>query len=267
MKKRNICILLLLLIAVLGIYVYLAQNLNGTNPNPPAENTTIAEQNAEVLAISNEPATRIITDVWGREVIIPEKVERIISLGSGAPRIAAYLDVVDMLVGAEASDVNNFTVIRDYNPVYHELLKVLPIVGRGGGSGNNNAYPEEIIMIAPDVILAAFSQEAADELQGQTGIPVVAVRYISTGLANKTFYAAMRVFAGVVGAQERCEMILSFIDTIKEDLNRRASGIPDSEKLRVYAGAVTFNGQHSFAGTYSNLLKMEMYTDMGTNLL
>ena len=198
--------------------------------------------------------TKVVSDVWGRNVEIPAAVKSIVCLGSGAPRIAAYLNVMDMLVGAEESDANNFTVLRDYNPVHHETLKALPIVGTGGGSGNNNSYPEEIVMLAPDVILAAFSPQAADELQGQTGIPVVAVRYISTGLANETFYAAMRVFAEVLGngARERCETILSFIDAAKEDLNSRTSAIPDSEKLKAYAGAVTFNGQRGFAGTYSN---------------
>jgi iron complex transport system substrate-binding protein len=125
-------------------------------------------------------------------------------------------------------------------------------VGAGGGSGQNNGYPEEIIAAAPDVILAGFAAEAADELQAQTGIPVVAVRYISNGLADDTFYAAMRVFADVVGAQERCEQVLTFIDICKEDLEGRTADIPDNEKLKAYTGAVTFSGRHGFAGTYSN---------------
>ena len=194
--------------------------------------------------------TRIVTDVWGREVVIPATVRSIITLGSGAPRIAAYLDVMDMLVGAEEYDTRDLVVIRDYHPVHHDLFLTLPVVGSGGGSGNNNGFPEEIIMAAPDVILAGFDREAADELQAQTSIPVVSVRH-STGLAPPDFYEAMRVFAEVVGAQDRCEMILSFMDASLEDLNRRTSGIPDSQKLSAYAGAVTWNGRRGIAGTYS----------------
>ena len=205
--------------------------------------TTQTESNTE---------TRTVTDVWGREVQIPIEVESIIALGPGAPRIAAYLNVIDMLIGAEDSDINNFVVLRDYNPVHHETLRQLPSVGAGGGSGNNNAHPEEIIIIAPDVILAAFTPEAAEELQSQTNIPVVAVRYISTGLANETFFAATRVFAEVVGAEERAEEILTFIDDARADLNNRTVNVLESDKLRVYAGAITFNGQRGFGGTYSN---------------
>jgi len=195
--------------------------------------------------------TRVVTDVWGREVEIPANVESIITLGSGAPRLAAYLDVMDMLVGGEEYDaVENVVVIRDYHPVHHVLLLSLPLVGSGGGSGNNNGFPEEIITVAPDVILAGFDLEAADELQAQTGIPVVSVRH-TTGLAPESFYEAMRVFAEVVGAQERCEMVLAYIDSLKEDLHDRTHNVPDDEKLSVYAGAVTWNGRRGFSGTYS----------------
>ena len=196
--------------------------------------------------------TRTVTDTWGREVEIPETVETIICLGSGAPRIAAYLGVMDMLVGAEDHDIKGVTVLRDYNVVYQQLLSKLPAVGAGGGSGANNGYAEQIIEVQPDVILAGFSQEAAEELQNQTGIPVVCVRYLSINFVDESFYSAMRVFAEVVGAQKRCEEVLKFIDDCKKDLNDRTKDIPDSDRLTAYTGAVTFSGRHGFAGTYAN---------------
>lgn len=195
---------------------------------------------------------RTVTDTWGREVEIPEKVERIVCLGSGAPRIAAYLGVVDLLVGAEDHDKKGKSVLRDYTMAYYDDIKDLPAVGAGGGSGGNNGYAEQIIEVQPDVILAGFSQEAAEELQNQTGIPVVCVRYLSINFIDESFYTAMRVFAEVVGAQERCETVLKFIDDCKKDLYDRTKDIPNSEKLTAYTGAVTFSGRHGFAGTYAN---------------
>jgi len=197
-------------------------------------------------------AVRTVTDTWGREVEIPEHVDAIVCLGSGAPRIAAYLGVMDMLVGAEDHDKKGVTVLRDYSMVYHAELEKLPAVGAGGGSGANNGYAEQIIEVQPDVILAGFSQEAAEELEMQTGIPVVCVRYLSINFVDESFYAAMRVFAEVVGAQARCEQILKFIDDCKQDLSDRTKNIPDSEKKTAYTGAVTFSGRHGFAGTYAN---------------
>jgi iron complex transport system substrate-binding protein len=203
----------------------------------------------------NSGDIRTVTDVWGREVEIPKNIETIVTLGPGATRIAAYLNVVDMIIGGETQTAN-FNVLMDFNPVHHELLSSLPIVGRGGGSGENNAYPEELVLIAPDVILAAYTAEAADELQNQTNIPVVSVRYTSTGLANDTFFAAMRVFGKTLdetsGVLERAEEVLEYIEDLKADLNARTADVPDSEKLRAYAGAITFAGQRGFGGTYSH---------------
>lgn len=201
---------------------------------------------------TKEPSgeTRVITDMTGREVEIPETVESIICLGSGAPRLAAYLDAMDLVVGAEEYINDGVNIRRDYNPVHHVELMELPVVGQGGGGGQNNGYPEEIIMVAPEVIIAGFDLEAADELQAQTGIPVVSVRH-GTGLAPDTFYEAMRVFAEVIGAEERAEMILEYVDSMLADLDQRTADVPDEQKLWAYAGAVTWNGRRGFTGTYS----------------
>jgi len=196
--------------------------------------------------------SRIVTDVWNREVEIPQKVDSIICLGSMAPRFAAYLDVVDMMVGAEDSDIKASSVRYDYSPVFHDQLRLLPSVGSGGGSGENNGYAEAIILAQPDVILAGFNEDACEELQNQTGIPVVSVRYRTQGFIDEGLHRAMRVFAEVVGAQERCEDVLAFVDGCKADLHARTKDIPDGDKLRAYTGAVTFNGRHGFAFTYVN---------------
>ena len=198
------------------------------------------------------PETRVVTDVWNREVEIPYEVNSIVCLGSMGPRFAAYLDVVDMMVGAEDMDIEKMSVRFDYSPVYHEQLKTLPSVGPGGGSGENNGYAEAIIQAQPDVIIAGFNEDDCNELQAQTGIPVVSIRYRTKGFIDEGFYRSMRVFAEVVGAQERCEEVLSYVDACKADLNDRTKDVPDEDKPRAYTGAVTFNGRHGFAFTYVN---------------
>jgi len=250
MKIKNISALLLAIALMLSVAAC------GTTPAPATIPTPTLEIAADTPDAPDDPTEelateRTITDVLGREVTIPAKVESIICLGSGAPRIAAYLDAMDLFVGAEEYLSNGVNVARDYNPVHQPALVELPFVGAGGGSGNNNGYPEEIIMVAPDVILAGFDLESADELQMQTGIPVVSVRH-TTGLAPQQFYDAMRVFAEVIGAEERCEMVLSYIDDAKADLLSRTAGVADDAKLKAYSGAVTWNGKRGFNGTYSD---------------
>ena len=198
----------------------------------------------------SEENTRVVTDVWNRDVVIPEDVDSIAAIGSMGPRMAAYLDVVDMLIGAEDSDIRTMSVRYDYSPVYHDAMKNLPSIGTGGGSGENNAYPEELIMLDPDVIIAGFNESACDELQRQTGIPVVSIRYRTQGFIDEGFYRSLRIFADVAGAEERCEEIISYIDACKRDLQERTEDIPDASKPLAYTGAVTFNGRHGFAFTY-----------------
>ena len=218
---------------------------NDTKNN--AQNSASADS-----AQDTTPETRTVTDVWNREVEIPYEVKSIACVGSMAPRFAAYLDVVDMMVGSEDIDQGDVTILYDYHSAYYDKLHALPSVGAGGGSGQNNAYAEQLITLMPDVILAGFSAEAADELQPQTGIPVVSVRYRINGFIDQGFYDVLRLFADVVGAQERCEEVLAFIDACKADLNERTKDIPEENKLRAYTGAVTFNGRHGFNHTYVN---------------
>ena len=203
-------------------------------------------------ALAETAETRVVTDVWNRKVEIPYEVDSIICLGSMAPRLAAYLNVVDMMIGAEDMDIRASSARYDYSPVYHEQLKGLPSVGPGGGSGENNGYAEAIIQLQPDVIIAGFNEDACEELQSQTGIPVVSVRYRTQGFIDEGFHRAMHVFAGVVGAQARCEEVLAYIEACRADLHARTADIPDEEKPRAYTGAVSFNGRHGFAFTYVN---------------
>jgi len=232
-------------VAVLSVLFVAILGLTGCTTSTSSTEVTPSEVTAE------ESKTRIITDALGREVEIPAQVESIITLGSGAPRLAAYLDVIDLLVGAEEYDTQDVVALRDYNPVHIETFRELPIVGTGGGSGDNNGFPEEIIMVSPDVIIAGFDWEAADELQAQTDIPVVSVRH-QTGLAHESFRTALQVFADVVEAESRAETILTFIDEAKADLDQRTASIEDADKLSAYAGAVTWNGRRGFGGTYSD---------------
>ena len=196
--------------------------------------------------------TRTVTDVWNREVEIPNEVKTIVCLGSMGPRFAAYLDAIDMMVGAEDLDINAMSVRYDYSPVNHDQLKELPSVGPGGGSGENNAYAEQIILLQPDVIIAGFNEDDCNELQNQTGIPVVSIRYRTKGFIDEGFFRSMRIFAEVIGAEERCEEVLSYIDVCKADLQERTKDVQDNDKQRAYTGAVTFNGRHGFAFTYVN---------------
>ena len=199
-----------------------------------------------------DTAVRTVTDSYGRTVEIPETVETVVCTGSGALRMVCYLQCTDRLAGVEDTDKTYGTSpLRDYAYVYHDLLADLPSIGKGGGTANT-AYVEELIALQPDVILSGYTQEALEDLQAATGIPCVSVRAQSIHFIDESFYTAMTVAAQVLGARERCEAVLDYIDGCKADLAARTADIPESDKPACYAGAVTFSGAHGFTGTYSH---------------
>lgn len=207
---------------------------------------------AQASTQSEPAATRMVVDSYGREVEIPGEVKTIVCTGSGTLRMIAYLQCTDMLIGVEDTDkAYETSTLRDYAHVYYETFRDLPAIGKGGGT-SNTAYIEELITLQPDVILSGYTQEALEDLQSATGIPCVSIRAQSINFIDESFYTAMRVAADVLGAQDRCEEVLSYIDSCKDDLAARTADIPEDTKPTCYTGAVTFSGAHGFTGTYSN---------------
>ena len=210
------------------------------------------DASAQAAVEAPPSAARMVVDSYGREVEIPGEVKTIVCTGSGALRMVSYLQCTDMLIGVEDTDKNYETsTLRDYAHVYYDVFQDLPSIGKGGGTANT-AYVEELIMLQPDVILSGYTQEALEELQAATGIPCVSVRAQSINFIDESFYTAMGVAADVLGAQERCEAVLTYIDQCKADLTTRTADIPEADKPTCYAGAVTFSGAHGFTGTYSS---------------
>jgi iron complex transport system substrate-binding protein len=198
------------------------------------------------------PASRMVVDSFGREVEIPGEVKTIVCTGSGALRMISYLQCTDRLLGVEDTDKEYETsTLRDYAHVNYDIFKDLPSIGKGGGTANT-AYVEELIQLQPDVILSGYNEEALEDLAQATGIPCVSIRAKSINFIDDSFYTAMRVAADVLGVQDRCEEVLTYIDNAKADLSARTADIPDAEKPACYTGAVTFSGSHGFTGTYSN---------------
>lgn len=218
----------------------------------PGTRSTAPESPAATAPSQTGADTRTVTDRYGRQVEIPAQVNRVICVGSGTLRMLCYLQAQDLLAGVEDTDKGFETSVkRDYAYVNYEKLKDLPAIGKGGGT-SYTAYPEEILTVNPDVILCGYTQEAAEQLAQETGLPVVCTRFLSINFIDESFYEALTLMAEVLGRQERCQELLDFVDRCKQDLDQRTGGVPEAEKPTVYAGAVTFSGAHGFGGTYAN---------------
>lgn len=196
-------------------------------------------------------ARRYVTDMLGRTVEIPAKVNRIVCTGTGAPRIACYLNALDKMVGIESSDqVYEHDPKRDYAFAHYARFKKMPQIGKGGGNAFT-ANPEAVLSLEPDVILTGYAPEAVKQLERETGLPVISVYYRSLGLVNDTFLQSIRMTGEVLGLQERAGAIESFVAAAIADLKKRVAGVDAGKSPTVYTGAVTFFGGHGFSGTYN----------------
>lgn len=245
MKKMNKITALLLLAAML-------LSLCACGSTPAAPETTAApatEAPATESTQTEAPAsdTRIITDMLGREVEIPTKVERIVPLGN-APRMISYLKLADRVVGIEECEIAKGP-IQAYAYPHVDQWSKLPNCGTNS-MGETAYYPEQIMMADPDVILTTDNAEVADNLRSQTGIPVVCV---SQGtLFGEDYNESLRTLADVCGVSDRAEQLIAFIEQCLEDLSARAKTVPDESKPTVLGAGATFKGGHSIDGVYTN---------------
>ena len=195
---------------------------------------------------------KTVTDMYGRTVEVPDKIERIACTGTGALRIITYLKAHNLLVGIEDSDKRYANdARRDYAFSNAQYFQTLKSIGKGGGT-SYTAYPEALLAVKPDVIFTGYSKEAAEQLARETGLPVVSIRYISEGFVDESFNRALQLAGDVLERTNRARELIEFIEEVKTDLSHRTQGITKDQKLRAYTGAVTFSGAHGFAGTYSH---------------
>jgi len=192
--------------------------------------------------------TRMITDLVGREVEIPAKVESFVPLAN-TPRMITYLGLADKAVGIGGMDAENITPVTAYAYANKDLWADLPVVGTDA-AGATDYYPEEIIRVNPDVILCSYAPDLADEIQTKTGIPVVSVP-LGT-LFGEDYEQALRLLADVCNVPEKAEEVITFINDCLQDLRTRTADVPDEDKPTVLGAAATFKGSHGIEGVYAN---------------
>ena len=192
---------------------------------------------------TNARNTRTITDAVGRQVDVPEKVESIVCVGVGALRYTCYVGAQDLVIGVEDYEIKP-GMSRLYNYVNFDKFKDLSVIGTNG-----QPYTEEIINLAPDVIVMSKSASVeADDLQSKTGTPVVVVPGSDTTL-DQDAYDTIRILGELYGMQARAAELTDYLKAIQKDLNDRTKDIPESSKPSVYVAGVSFKGAHGFEGT------------------
>ena len=208
---------------------------------------------ALVLCLTASAAARQVVDAAGRTVTVPDTVRRVICSGSGCLRLLTYLQAQDLAVAVD--DIEGKRSRFDARPygLANPQFKTLPVFG--GFRGQDN--PELILTLdpAPQVIFKMVGTGRGtsgldpDELQGRTGIPVVALRAGNLHERRDELSAALRLMGAVLGKEARAEAVLSFFDRTMADLQGRTGDIPEQSRPAAYVGGIAYAGPHGFQST------------------
>jgi len=194
------------------------------------------------------PEMQIVTDLVGREVNVKIPAQRIVAVGPGALRLVAYANGTDRVVGIEDME-KKVPTGRPYMFAYPEL-KTLPTIGQGG----IDTVPDEeaLLSVKPDVIFIAYlvDKAKADNLQKKTGIPVVVLSYGPLATFNEEeIFRSLDLVGKVIGTQQRTEAVINYIKKSQADLAERTKDIADTDKPKVYVGALGVKGTQGIEST------------------
>jgi iron complex transport system substrate-binding protein len=184
---------------------------------------------------------RIVTDMLGRKVEIPEKIDRVVGVRAGALRMLTYMGAADKVVGIEEHERRD---LRPYTIAYPALLN-LPLIGpmMGGDS-------ELILQANPDVIFMSYATRAdADGLEKRTGIPVIAIDCPELVSHRNILYQSLRLMGQVFSAENRADSIINFFEQTIVQLDSITSLINDVDKPKVYVGGVSYSGTRDITST------------------
>lgn len=208
-----------------------------------------AKSDDAAQASSSESATKMVTDAYGRVVEVPSNVESAATVGSGA-RFVVYAGGQDKLVAVTEMETQP-AMNRPYAMAYQDLFANLPATSNGNHLLETNVNEEQLMGLAPDVIISSRSAEECDALQSDTGIPVIGITY-QNQLFSDNVYNSIMCVGEALGTEEHAQGVVSKLKEWDADLKARTAGISDAEKPTVYVGAVNYKGAKSFTGTYAN---------------
>lgn len=173
-----------------------------------------------------ESGSRKVVDMAGREVEIPENIDKIYATGS----IGSIL--LHTLAPEKICGWNN-NITENELKYLGDSYKEMPVLGTWKGPKLNGNI-EEFLMVKPDLIINIGDVSEAyisdsEEIENKTGIPVLMV----DGSIKKT--AEAYSFLGeVLKKEERAEKLSEYFKNTLNDVMEVVEDLPEEEKIRVY---------------------------------
>ena len=191
-----------------------------------------------------EPASEKIVDMIGREVeITVGTYSKVVCIGAGALRLYSYIGDVSLLCGIE--DIENTTLdnrpkmfdsaARPYVLANKDVFNAIAKSCGVGGPNAQTAEAEKILSCNPDIVISEYEdKEKEDALQTQLGVPVITVKYGSSGVFDENVAKSLTLLGKVFAKESRATELNNFIAKEKESIQSRVKDVKEEDKKSVY---------------------------------
>lgn len=170
---------------------------------------------------------RRITDMAGRPVDVPEKIQRVYGTSPPATYMVYAMDP-ELMVGL------NSPLNADEKQLLDPRLARLPVIGGWFGQGRV-ANMETLLQVQPDIVLVWMWQESAanrkiEQSLRPLGIPVV---YVTMDVLAD-YPAAFRFLGELFDRRQRAEALAGCAERMLAEAARSAAAIAPEQRLSVY---------------------------------
>ncbi len=209
---------------------------------------------SQAASAASQPEVKTVTDAYGRTVQVPPEVQTAATVGSGA-RFVVYAGGQDKLIAVTEKETEP-GMNRPYTMAFADLFESLPSTSNGNHLVETNVNEEELISLAPDVIISSRSAQECDQLQQNTGIPVVGITY-QDQLFTENVYNSIQCVGEALGTEGHAQEVIAKMQEWSSDLSARTASIPEADRPTVYFGGVNYKGAKSWGGTYAHYAPAE----------
>ncbi|MFJ2973970.1 ABC transporter substrate-binding protein [Kluyvera sp. NPDC087067] len=216
---------------------------------------------ASLTVISPAQADRIVTDQLGRQVTLPDTVNRVVVLQHQTLNLLVQLNAADDIVGV----LNSWK--KQLGPAFARFMPTIEKMPMPGDLTQVNI--ESLLALHPQVVFVAnyAPSEMIQQIQN-AGIPVVAIslREDAAGEKNKMnpsmgdeeraynegLKQGIRLIGEVVNRQNEANALIDYTFAARAKFNAPVAAIPQAEKVRVYMANPDLNTYGS--GKYTGLM-------------
>jgi len=169
----------------------------------------------------SQSATREVTDMSGRKVTIPTKVNKVCSLSNNTT-VDLYTLAPDKVVGL------SFTLKSEAKKYLGENFFNLPVIGT---TSDKKLDYESVLKLKPDLIVCSDEDGvyAADDIQKQLNIPVVMVA-TELDSTDKVY----EFLGDCLGEQEKAKELADYSRKTLDKIKALVQKIPEDKKVKVY---------------------------------